>query len=136
MNILKKIVPALLVSAVLFKTFTQNAAAQIINPSIGEWGEVDGASGGGLFARYFITMWNSVISVGAIAVLIYFIWGAVEWITSAGDSAKLQGARNKMLHAFIGLFLLVTAYTIIGFVSGLLFGENFNILRPVFFVGS
>jgi hypothetical protein len=136
MNILKKTLSALVITLVIFKMAVQDVSAQIINPAVGEWGEIDGASGGGLFARYFITMWNSVISVGAIAVLIYFIWGAVEWITSAGDSAKLQAARNKMLHAFIGLFLLVTAYTIIGFVSGLLFGENFNILRPVFFVGS
>lgn len=113
---------------------TAQVSAQITNPSIGQWGEIDGAEGGGLFARYFITMWNAVISIGALAVLGYFIWGAIEWLTSGGDSGKLQSARNRMLHAFIGMFLLVTAYTIIGFLSELIFGEDFNILRPVFFI--
>ncbi|MDQ5950950.1 MAG: hypothetical protein QG639_227 [Patescibacteria group bacterium] len=136
MKNLTKLAATLGVSLISLQTAAVTAFAQITNPPIGQWGQTDGAAGGGLFARYFITMWNAVISIGAIAVLAYFIWGAVEWITSAGDSAKLQSSRNRMLHAIIGLFLLVTAYTIIGFLSELIFGEDFNILRPVFFIPS
>lgn len=117
----------------LFLTTIKSVHAEINNPVIGTWGDdATVATGGGLFSRYFITIWNAVISVGAIIVLVYFIWGAVEWMTSSGDKAKLESARNRMLHAAIGIFLLVTAYTIIGFISNLLFGEEFNILRPVF----
>lgn len=134
MKRLQKLLGGLGLSVISLQSITLTAHAQITNPSIGEWGQINGAAGGGLFARYFITMWNAVISIGAILVLAYFIWGAVEWITSAGDSAKLQSSRNRMLHAIIGLFLLVTAYTIIGFLSQLIFGDEFNILRPVFFV--
>lgn len=120
-------------SLLILLSMVTTAHAQITNPVVGEYGDNPGtAAGGGLFVKYFLTMWNAVLSVGALVVLVYFLWGAIEWVTSAGDSAKLQTARNRMLHSFIGLFLLVTAYTIIGFISGLLFGTNFNILTPEF----
>lgn len=109
--------------------------AQLFNPVVPIWGnETAAAKDGTLFTGYFLMMWNTVISIGAILVLAYFLWGAVEWITSGGDSSKLEGARNKMLHAFIGLLILVSAYTLIGFISAVVFGETFNILRPVFIV--
>ena len=120
-------------SFIAFLVTVKPAYAQIINPTVGEFGtNVQEAQGGGLFVSYFLVIWNAIISVGAIAVLIYFLWGAFEWITSAGDSAKLQSARNRMLHAFIGLLLLVTSYTLIGYISQLLFGAEFNILVPTF----
>lgn len=120
-------------TAYIFSISTSIINAQIINPVTGEFGSnTEQARSGGLFVEYFLVIWNSLITVGAIAVLLYFLWGAFEWITSAGDSGKLQTARNRMLHAFIGLLLLVSAYTIIGFISQLLFGDNFNILVPTF----
>ncbi|MEX0896301.1 MAG: hypothetical protein WDZ94_05235 [Patescibacteria group bacterium] len=106
--------------------------AQLTNPVTGDFGsDTTGAQEGTLFTNYFVMIWNTIITVGALLVLAYFLWGAVEWITSAGDSGKLQSARNRMFHAFIGLLLLVSAYTLIGFISYLFFGDEFNILQPV-----
>lgn len=103
----------------------------LTNPAIDILGDSpEEASTGVTFMAYFLRIWNTIITVGAILVLVYFLWGAIEWITSGGDSGKLEAARGKMLHAFIGMLLLVSAYTIIGFISYLFFGENFNILQP------
>jgi len=107
--------------------------AAITNPTIGELGNnVESAQSGNLFVQYFLVIWNALITVGAIAVLVYFLWGAIEWIVSAGDNAKVEAARNKMTQSAIGLLILVSAYTIIGFASNLLFGADFNILNPTF----
>lgn len=109
------------------------AQTGITNPAIGMYGQSpDAAASGTAFAGYLAIMWNTVISIGALLVLLYFVWGSIDWITAAGDKGKLEGARNKMLNAFIGLMLLVTSYTLIGFIGWLLFGTQFNILKPIF----
>lgn len=130
---MKKIITAttiLLLSA-------SRAAAQITNPVTGNLGSnASEAASGNLFVTYFLRIWNVMITVGALAVLLYFVWGAVSWITSSGDKGKMEEARNRMFNAIVGLVLLVAAYTIIGFISMLLFGNEFNILAPKFFTSN
>lgn len=118
---------------------TSSALAQgIKNPALtGELGGnagfgVEGVESGYVFAKYFVTIWNSLNAIGALLVIFYFIWAAFEWLTSAGEKGKLEAARNKMINAVIGLIILVSLYTIIGVVSDLFFGTEFNILNPQF----
>jgi len=106
--------------------------AKIENPVIGKWGNNPiEASKGVTFVSYFVVIWNSLIVIGSLLVLINFLWGAFEWITAGGDSGKLGNARNRMLQSVIGLIILVSSYTIIGFISTLFFGTEFNILSPI-----
>ena len=67
------------------------------------------------------TVLRNVISiffaVGGIGVVVYFIWGAVDWILSGGDKEKVSSARKKMTHAIIGLVLLSLSYVIINIVG-------------------
>lgn len=61
-----------------------------------------------------------------LAVLVFLIWGAFDWITSGGDKEKVAGARRKITNALIGLALLALA----GFIVAL-FGDivGFNPLK-------
>ncbi len=115
-------------------TQTDTVSAQITNPAIGAelGGDATTASNGYIFAVYFVRIWNSLGTVGALLVLGFFIMGAFDWLTSAGEKGKLESARNKMMNAVIGLIILVSLYTIIGVISDLFFGTNFNILNPTF----
>lgn len=73
------------------------------------------------------SMVNAAILVGAILLLVYLIWGAIEWITSGGDKGKVESARNKIIQALIGFFVVVFMYTIYIFVLNLLgldFGQS------------
>jgi magnesium-transporting ATPase (P-type) len=65
--------------------------------------------------------------LAAILFIIYFLMAAYAWITSEGDSGKLQKARNQMIHAIIGLVVLVSAYAIIGLVGSVV---GIDILNP------
>ena len=65
--------------------------------------------------------------VAGIAFLFYFLLGAFGWITSEGDSGKLQKARNKMIHGAIGLVIVVTAYALIGLIGSIV---GIDILNP------
>ena len=111
--------------------FAKSSLAQIKNPAVGEklGGDDAAASSGATFASYLVTLWNAIITLGALAVILFFIWGAIEWISAGGDSGKLEKARGRILQSAIGLLILVSSYTIIGFLGSLLFGDQFNILN-------
>lgn len=107
--------------------------AAITNPAIGTLGsDADAAADGTLFTSYFLRVWNGIITIGALMVIIYFLWGSIGWITAGGDSAKIQKSRDRMVQAVIGLILLVGSFTLIGFISATFFGSDFNILELKF----
>ena len=72
------------------------------------------------FSDMLTNIMNIVITIGVIAVLLYLIWGGIEWITSGGDKGKTESARNKITSAVIGLVILVSAWAIMLFVQQLL----------------
>lgn len=65
---------------------------------------------------------------GGVGVVIYFLWGAVEWIFSGGDKEKVSNARKRMTHAIIGLVLLALSFVIINLVGKI---AGFNPLSPL-----
>ena len=104
--------------------------AQVINPVIGELGQSgDDVSTGGRFIQYAVYLWRAAITLGALAVIAFFLLGAFTWITSGGDKNKVEEARNKITNAIIGLVLLVSSLVLLSFLSKLLFGGEFDILK-------
>ena len=45
-----------------------------------------------------------------IMAFIYLMLGSISWITSKGDKGKLEEARNKIIHAIIGLIIVAGAW--------------------------
>lgn len=69
----------------------------------------------------FITSFLSLsLTVGAVVVLGFLIYGALEWIWSEGDSGKLEKARNRMINAVIGLLLLSASLAIFNVLQAFL----------------
>ncbi|MBI3385424.1 hypothetical protein HY030_04490, partial [Candidatus Gottesmanbacteria bacterium] len=60
------------------------------------------------------------IILAAIGTLIYLLWGAFEWITSGGDKTNLENARNKIVHAIIGLVIVAAIWVLFGLVQNFL----------------
>lgn len=52
-------------------------------------------------------------TLAAVAVIFYFLFGAFQYITSAGDKNKIQTARGKIIHAIIGFILLIAMFFIL-----------------------
>lgn len=131
MNIQKKLITPLLLG--LFALSTHPVAAQITNPAIGDLGNKPGeAASGATFTSYFVRIWQAIITVGGLAVLLYFVWGGIEWITAGGDSGKIEKARNKITQSVIGMIILAGSFAIIGLINTLFFGNDFNLLNPTF----
>lgn len=57
------------------------------------------------------------IIVAALLFLGWFIWGAIEWLTSEGKKESVQAARSKITNAFIGLVLVLAAYLVFAVVT-------------------
>lgn len=76
----------------------------------------------------FISNVIGVLTVFAtIFFVVYFLIAALSWVTSGGDSGKLQTARERMLHGVLGLIIVVAAYGIIGLIGSII---GFDILNP------
>ena len=59
---------------------------------------------------------NAVIGVIGIVAVIFIIVGGVNYMTSAGDTGKLQKARQTIIWAVVGLVIAALAFTIVNFV--------------------
>jgi hypothetical protein len=90
----------------------------IKNKAIGIWGNSAAvASTGGTFLLYFVNIWRAVINVGALLVIVNFIWGAIDWITAGGDSGKIQKAREKITQSVIGIIVLASTIALFTFIQ-------------------
>lgn len=62
----------------------------------------------------------------AIVALAYLIWGGFKWITSGGDKHGVEGARNQIIAAIIGLIIVFVSWIILNIVVTALTGNGLN----------
>lgn len=101
---------ALLASSALAGTaFTVDGGAGAAKPA---------GSGPTDLAAVFGTIANVLIFlVGAISVIV-IIYGGFLYVTSTGDSKRVEAAKSTILYAVIGIIVAVLAYAIVNFVIG------------------
>ncbi len=102
-----------------------------------------GGTGGGLgpFANIELTLTeagnilenvlSAVIGLITVATSLWFMLqvflGALSWVSAGGDAQKVEGARERITNAIIGLIIVVAAWSLVGII-GTLFG--LKILSP------
>jgi uncharacterized protein YacL len=77
----------------------------------------------------------TILLVLAVILAIFFlIWGAIRWITSGGDKGKLDGARQAITAAIVGLILAFLAFFIINIISVIFLGHTVTtfVIPPLF----
>lgn len=114
-----------------FLTFTQPIYAQVApieNKAVpANLTDYNLATSGAAFAYYFIFIWRTLILIGGLLVIVYFIQAAFEWIGAGGEAGKIATARNKMTGAVAGFVILVGVLVITQFIEG---AFGLNILNP------
>lgn len=78
-------------------------------------------------AFYMANLWKTISILGGVALILFLVWGAIDWLMSEGDQQKLSAARNKMTHALIGMAVLAASYAIILFLNTVF---DINLLQP------
>jgi ABC-type Fe3+ transport system permease subunit len=59
-----------------------------------------------------------LLRIGAILAVIFVIYGGIQYITSQGEPAKTNQARQTVVNALIGLVISIGATTLVTFVAG------------------
>lgn len=66
---------------------------------------------------------NAIVSVYAIAgltLLVYLLYGSIQWLIASGDAKSLQSAKSTIVSAIIGIILLVASVFIVEIGTGVL----------------
>lgn len=72
----------------------------------------DGSGQGGIFK----TITNVLLFlIGAISVIMLIV-GGIRYVVSGGDSSAVQGAKNTILYAIVGVVVAILAYAVVNFV--------------------
>ena len=105
--------------------------AQITNPvipgSLGSGGNEAGPAAVGAFIGSIV----GILIIGAfVLAFVYLLLGGYDWITSGGDKAKLQAARDRITNAIIGLIVVAAAWAVMMLVSGFVGVDFPNIPIP------
>jgi hypothetical protein len=92
--------------------------AQITNPvipgSLGSGGNENGVQAIGAIIGATVGMLLILAYVGAF---FYLITGGFDWVTSGGDKAKLQTARDKITNAITGLIIVSSVWAVMTLVG-------------------
>lgn len=104
------------------------ALAQVVNPRpSGQFGKLQDftdASFGDIVGT-FITF---AFILAVLIALAFLVFGGIKWITSGGDKTAVEGARNTIVAAIVGLVIVFLSYFILNIILGL-FGLNLKTLN-------
>lgn len=98
---------------------TKPVFAQITNPVMeNSSGITDPVS---FFNKFIQGLFSIFMLIGFLYFAWYFILGAYHLISTEGDKNKFQIAKDQFVHAFMGLIVLFSVFTILKLI-GVIFG--------------
>jgi len=71
-----------------------------------------------------------LLIVAGIIFFVYLILGGIKWMTSGGDKASTEGARNQITAALIGLVIVFSAWAIVTLVGSVFGIDILNFTIP------
>jgi hypothetical protein len=80
----------------------------------------------------FVRIISALLPVGGIILFVMLVMGGFYFIFSSGDPRKVEGARNTITYAIIGIVVLASAFFIIQLIAnfvGVPAILNFNIYQ-------
>lgn len=61
---------------------------------------------------------NGIIGAAGLVAVIFIVIGGINYMTSAGDSAKVEKGKKTILYATIGLIICALSFAIVNWVIG------------------
>ena len=69
-----------------------------------------------------MTIINVIVGLVGLAAVFVIVVGAVYFVTSQGDAAKVARGRNTILYGIVGLVISLLAFAIVNFALSSIFG--------------
>ena len=90
-----------------------DATFEQITPKVGGYNTTGDISTQAGTVELIITNSITVLTiVGGIMFVLYFLMGALQWVSGGGDKGKIDKAKNMMTNAAIGLIIISLSYSI------------------------
>ena len=67
---------------------------------------------------------NAVIGIASLVAVIFIVIGGINYMTSAGDSGKVEKGKKTIIYAAIGLIICALAFAIVNWVVGSALGQG------------
>lgn len=96
-------------------------------PGLGKWIPSSAETAANLFSKIISNIIGVMTIFAGIWFIFQFIIGAFGWLSAGGDKNAIQQAQQRITNAFIGLVVIVAAYSITWLFGKLL---GFEILQP------
>ena len=113
-----------------------NKLAQITNPSLGPVGSAYQGQGQAYIVRLISVLVTSLLIIGTVAFVFFFLLGAISWIASGGDAKATDAARKKVSTALIGIIVMFAAWAVFQLIETLFGISLINIdLSPLLSLG-
>ncbi len=87
---------------------------EIVNEAVGYE-----PSGGGL-NLLVSNLIGAATMIAGIAMLGYFLYGAITWVTAAGNEERIESAQKAISNALIGMLIVVLATTIAAIIGSVI----------------
>jgi len=89
--------------------------AQAINiiPRNGTFNELGTLTIPGIISGFI----NLILIIAAVVFFFILVIGGIRWITSGGDKANTESARNQITAALVGLVIVFAAWAIIQLIQ-------------------
>lgn len=71
-----------------------------------------------------------LVLAGVILSVIVFMISGIQWITSAGNPAKVAAAKKRLFFALLGIIVMSGAFFAVRVIIGLLGGDPSKFLSP------
>lgn len=114
-------------------TYAQNSIVGTINTSLynNSYGNID-TQGQGL-ALFISNALRLFFVVAGILALFNFVLAGFQYMTSGGDSKKMEEAWSRIWLSLIGLIVIVGSFALAGLFGWLLFQDPLFMLRPTIY---
>jgi hypothetical protein len=96
----------------------------------------DASDSGTQLENILTTVVSFLTVIAGLSFLIFFIVGALNWVTAGGDKGKVDTAKMTMTNGAIGMIAVVAAYAIVWIVGSVLGIDILNPAKTLFGPGS
>ncbi len=79
---------------------------------------IQNRTGLGFFQSFLPALIGFALVAGVVIFMLVFLIGAITWITSGGDKAKMESAKSRVSTALVGLVILFSTFAIIALIEG------------------
>ncbi len=93
-----------ILSLIILPVYAQNGETVDIGAG------VSGFFGFQCILEFVFRVVDVALIVSGIALLVYLVWGGLEWLVSGGDKTKVQNAQSRLTNALIGVAIIAASY--------------------------